>query len=76
MPPALKMEQERVSAVGAWTGVAEGRLSAEDRHNFLHTALKGPPQQLSLPRFAGLVTDFAGIARGEATSDVLLSYEL
>jgi hypothetical protein len=56
--------------------VAEGRLSAEDCHRFLAAALKRPPHALSLPRFAGLVADFAGIARGEADSDVLLSYEL
>lgn len=32
----------------------------------------------SLPsmRFVGLVTDFANIARGEVTGDVLIAYEI
>lgn len=56
-------------------GIAEGRLTREDCHTFLRTALKQSPQ-LPVPRFAALVADFASIARGEATSDILLGYDL
>ena len=63
-----------VAGVFLVSGVAEGRLTAEDRHAFLHLVLKANP--LPPPRFAALVTDFASIARGEASSDVLLGYQL
>lgn len=58
----------------AGAGVAEGRLRKEDCENFLQNALKTP----LLPgfRFAALLTDFASIARGEGTSDLLLGYKL
>lgn len=55
-------------------GVAEGRITAEDLHKFLQAATQA--DMLSAIRFTALVTDFSRIARGEGTSDLLLSYEL
>jgi len=55
-------------------GVADGRLTADDCRAFCTAALREPP--LPAPLFAALLTDFAGIPRGEATSDALLAYQM
>jgi len=55
-------------------GVADGRLTANDCRAFCTAALREPP--LPAPLFAALLTDFAGIPRGEATSDSLLAYQM
>jgi hypothetical protein len=54
--------------------VAEGRLTIEDVQTFQQVAFK--TEMLNVPRFAALIADFASIARGEGTSDLLLGYEL
>ncbi len=51
-----------------------GQLSAEDCSRFYSIAARRPP--LSLNRFAAAATDFANIARGEATGEELLAYEM
>ena len=55
-------------------GVQTGQLSAEDCSRFYSIAARRPP--LSLNRFAAAATDFANIARGEATGEELLAYEM
>lgn len=55
-------------------GVADGRLTADDCRAFCAAALKEPP--LPAPRFAALLTDFAGIPRGAGMSDALLAYQM
>ena len=55
-------------------GVEEGRLELEDANTFARLATRSPP--MAAARFAALVADFGGIARGEATPDVLLAYEM
>ncbi len=49
-------------------------LQPEDRQRFCALALMRP--MLPRGRFDALVADFAAVARGEATADVLLAYEL
>ena len=49
-------------------------LQPEDRQRFCNLALMRP--MLARGRFDALVADFAAVARGEATPDVLLAYEL
>lgn len=62
-----------VLASGQLPGVAEGYLTADDCSTFASLALSG---SLRGPRFSALVVDFAQLARGQNTSDVLLAYEL
>lgn len=56
------------------TGVSTGQLATEDCSQFYKIAAKRPP--LPMPRFNAAALDFANIARGEDTGDVLLAYEL
>ena len=53
--------------------VLSTQLTHEDCQRFCVLALN---PQLPAPRFVSLVTDFAGIAHGVATSDDLLAYEM
>ena len=55
-------------------GVQTSQLSAEDCSRFYGIAARRPP--LPVNRFTAAVTDFANIARGEATGDELFAYEL
>ena len=52
----------------------EQLLCGEDRARFCALACMRP--MLPRGRFDALVADFAAVARGEATPDVLLAYEL
>jgi hypothetical protein len=54
--------------------VASGRLKPPDAEAFARLLLQEP--MLPRGRFDALVCDFAGIPRGEATSDVLMAYDL
>ncbi len=51
-----------------------GQLAAEDCSRFYGIAARRPP--LPLNRFTAAATDFANIARGEATGDELFAYEM
>lgn len=55
-------------------GMSSGLLAPEDCIKFRSLALRHP--RLMRGRFDALVMDFGALARGEATRDVLLSYEL
>lgn len=46
----------------------------EDCSRMYNIATRVPP--LPSMRFVGLATDFANIARGEVTGDMLMAYEL
>ena len=49
-------------------------MTEEDCSRFYRAATRTPP--LAPMRFSALVTDFSNIARGEATGDMLLAYDL
>ena len=55
-------------------GVSSGHLLADASKMFLDLMLKRPP--LARGRFDALVSDFAGICRGESTQDVLIAYAI
>mmetsp|Transcript_17088 Transcript_17088/g.51068 ORF Transcript_17088/g.51068 Transcript_17088/m.51068 type:complete len:994 (+) Transcript_17088:167-3148(+) len=55
-------------------GVMGHQMTEDDCSRFYSIATRTPP--LPPMRFSALVIDFANIARGEATGDMLLSYEL
>ena len=54
--------------------LTERELEVDDRQLICEIALRMPPAMAG--SFAALMRDMASIARSEATSDVLLSYEL
>jgi hypothetical protein len=49
-------------------------LTEDESSRFYQLASQQPAMKLM--RFVALVNDFANIARGEATSDMLLAYEM
>ena len=55
-------------------GVSPGHIAAEECSQFYNIAAKRPP--LPAARFNAAALDFANVARGEDTGDVLLAYEL
>jgi hypothetical protein len=61
-------------AVVLSTGVIGQHVTSEDCSRMYSIATRVPP--LPSMRFVGLVTDFANIARGEMTGDVLIAYEV
>ena len=58
----------------ARAGVMGRQMTEDDCSRFYRTATRTPP--LAPMRFSSLVSDFSNIARGEATGDMLLAYEL
>jgi hypothetical protein len=56
------------------SGVIGSHITSEDCSRMYSIATRVPP--LPSMRFVGLVTDFANIARGEMTGDVLIAYEV
>ena len=55
-------------------GVTGSHVTSADCSRMYSIATRVPP--LPSMRFVGLVTDFANIARGEMTGDVLIAYEV
>lgn len=55
-------------------GTVSGLVASEDIDSMLRLVFRQPPLQLG--KFDALWMDFAGLAKGEATSDVLLAYQI
>jgi len=88
-PPLLPADVERfallatrgtpaAAATGAPAGAHGGTSAAAAASSAVVVVIGDGPESGALPRrrFDALVADFAAIARGESTSDVLLGYEM
>lgn len=73
-PPGPYWAVKAISDCVEGAGVMGHQMTEDDCSRFYSIATRTPP--LPPMRFSALVIDFANIARGEATGDMLLSYEL